>query len=214
MMEYLGYIAIGAGATVGLTAAAFVIGIALAVPVEWVRRTAPPFVRGLVNAAIDVIRAVPNLVWLFLVFFGMPQFGIVLGPWPTAIIVLGMYSTACIAEILRGGIAAIGQGQWEAANALGLRQFDRARFVVAPQVLRVTIPVLATFAISLLKESALASTIGVLEITYRAGYATQRTGDGLTMFLVAGVIYLLLSLPLAFASRRVDGRLRARFSLG
>lgn len=214
MAEYLGYIAIGVGGTVVITTLAFTIGAVLGIPLAWSRRSRFLVLRATAGAIVEVFRAVPNLVWLFLVFFGLPQLGIRLDPWTAAILALGVTSSAYLAEIYRGGFAAIGTGQWLAADALGLDAWSRNRYIVVPQLFRVVGPTMATYAISLLKESALASTIGVMELTFRGGLVTQRTGDGLTTFLVVGVFYLLLSLPLAFFSRRVDSRLRARFSVG
>lgn len=214
MYEYLGYLALGVFGTVAVTVGALAIGAILAMPLAWLRRSRSAVVRLPAVAIIEVLRAVPNLVWLFLVFFGLPQVGIRLDPWTSSIITLGIASAAHIAEIYRGGLAGIARGQWEASDALGLTRMDRRRLIVLPQMQRVIVPTMATYAIGLLKDSALASTIGVVELTFRGGLVTQRTGDGLTTFVVVGIIYLLVSLPLALAARRVDSRMRAKFSVG
>ncbi|HWM32954.1 MAG TPA: amino acid ABC transporter permease [Pseudolysinimonas sp.] len=214
MFEYFGYIALGVLGTVGVTFGALAIGTVVGMPLAWLRRSRHAIVRMPAVAVIEVLRGVPNLVWLFLVFFGLPQIGIRLDPWSSAILTLGVASAAHIAEIYRGGLAGLSRGQWEASDALGLSRMDRRRLIVLPQMQRVIVPTMATYAIGLLKDSALASTIGVVELTFRGGVVTQRTGDGLTTFLVVGVVYLLLSLPLALAARRVDSRMRAKFSVG
>jgi ABC-type amino acid transport system permease subunit len=130
-----------------------------------------------------------------------------------AIVTFGVIASSYLAEIYRGGLAAIHRGQWEACAALGLSGLDAATRVVVPQVFRVVLPTMATYAIGLLKDSALASAIGVAEIAFRANAETQRTGLGLTFFVAAGVLYVGLSLPLAVLSRRLDSRIRARYSI-
>lgn len=213
MMNSLGYIAAGVGATLLITGCSFLIGAILGIPVAIARRSTSRIVRGVSRGFIDLVRSIPPLVWLFLVFFGFPQAGLSLTPLVAAILTFSFIATTYLAEIYRAGLVALGQGQWEASQALGLSAGDNYRFVVIPQVFRVIGPTMATYGIGLLKDSALASTIGVVELTFRASSETQRTGNGLTVFATVGIIYLLLSLPLAIASRRVDSRLRARFSV-
>ncbi len=213
MIQSLGYIAIGIGATLLITSASFVIGAILGIPLALARRSSTGVIRLLARGVIDLVRSIPPLVWLFLVFFGLPQAGVSLTPLVAAIATFSFIATSYLAEIYRAGLGALGRGQWEASEALGLGPISKYRFVVIPQVFRVIGPTMATYGIGLLKDSALASTIGVVELTFRAGSEAQRTGQGLTVFATVGVIYLLLSLPLAMASRRVDSRLRARFSV-
>lgn len=214
MVQYIGYIVAGVLGTVVVTVSAFLIGAVLAAPLAVASRSGVALLRWPAVTVIEIFRSVPNLVWLFLVFFGLPEIGLRFGPWVTAILTLGITSSAYLAEIYRGGFSGLSEGQWLASDALGLSRRDRGLYVLAPQLVRVVSPTMATYAISLLKESALASTIGVVELTFRGGLVTQRTGDGLTTFAFVGLIYLLLSLPLAMGSRRVDSRLRAKFAVG
>ncbi len=211
--ETVRYILGGVGATLIITASAFVIGAALGIPIVVARRSRFTALAALARIWIEVVRAVPPLVWLFLVFFGLPQVGISLPPMAAAVVTFGFVASSYMSEIYRSGLSAIGRGQFEAADSVGLSALDSARFIVVPQVIRVIGPMTATYAIGLLKDSALASTIGVVELAFRTGLEVQRTGKGLTLYAVVGVIYLLLSLPLAIVSRRVDSRLRARFSV-
>lgn len=213
MWHIVTYIAPGAGNTVLLTAISFVIGAILAVPVTLAGRSSVVPLRAVVRALIQIIRSIPVLVWLFIVFFGLPQEGYSPSPLIAALITLGAVSAVYLSEIYRGGLAAIDRGQFEASRALGLGRIDMGVRIVGPQVFRVVLPPVATYGIGLLKDSALASTIGVVELTFRANAVTQVTGKGLTAYVAVGVIYVLIGLPLAVASRHVDSRLRARFSL-
>lgn len=213
MADIFGYIVLGIGATLLITFVAFAIGAIIGLPLAFARRSRIMLLRAVVRIYVDVVRSVPALVWLFIFYFGLSQVGLRLTPIVAAIAAFGFIASSYLTEIYRGGLAAIGQGQWEASAATGMGPLDTARFIVIPQIFRVVSPTMATYLIGLLKDSALASTIGVIELTYRANVETQTTGKGLVAFGIAGLIYLLLSLPLAVISRRVDRRLRARFSV-
>jgi polar amino acid transport system permease protein len=213
MWHLFTYILPGAANTALLTAVSFAIGAVLAIPVSVAVRSPLVPLRALVRGLVELIRSIPVLVWLFIVFFGLPQEGLSPSPMVAAILTLSVVSAVYLSEIYRGGIAAIDRGQWEASHALGLGRVDTGVRIVGPQVLRVVLPPVATYGIGLLKDSALASTIGVVELTFRANAITQITGQGLKAYLIAGAIYVIIGLPLALVSRHVDSRLRARFSL-
>jgi len=213
MWHIFTYIGPGVANTLLLTAVSFGIGAAVAIPVTLAGRSRIAPLRWVIRGVVEFIRSIPVLVWLFIVFFGLPQYGPTPTPLVAAIVTLSGVSAVYLSEIYRGGIAGVSRGQWEASRALGLGRIDIGVRIVAPQVLRVVLPPVATYGIGLLKDSALASTIGVVELTYRANAVTQVTGQGLTAYVIAGVIYVLIGLPLAVVSRHVDGRLRAKFSL-
>jgi His/Glu/Gln/Arg/opine family amino acid ABC transporter permease subunit len=213
MWHIFTYIGPGVANTLLLTAVSFAIGAVVAIPVTLAARSRFLPLRWVIRSLVELIRSIPVLVWLFIVFFGLPQYGYTPAPLTAAILTLSGVSAVYLSEIYRGGIAGVSRGQWEASRALGLGQIDMGLRIIAPQVLRVVLPPVATYGIGLLKDSALASTIGVVELTYRANTETQVTGQGLTAYVIAGVIYVLIGLPLAVVSRRVDSRLRAKFSL-
>lgn len=213
MGDYLSHILPGLGDTAIITIGAYLIGAVLGALVAAARRTRPRPVRVLARWLVELVRAVPVLVWLFLAFYGLPQYGISFSPVVAATLTLGVIASSYLSEIYRGGLAAIGHGQWDASAALGLSRRDTALRVIVPQTLRVAGPAMAGYGIWLLKDSALASTIGVVELTYRASAEAQSTGKGLTVFAITGVIYLLLGLPMALASRSVDRRMRSRWSM-
>src|SRR5690606_6223767 len=107
----------------------------------------------------------------------------------------------------RSGLLSVDAGQWAAGRALGLSEPRVFASIIAPQALRIAIPPAATFALNLLKDSAIASVIGVTELAYFANRQAQLTFDNLTVYVLAAVLYLLLGLPLAVVSRRMDRRL-------
>ncbi len=115
-----------------------------------------------------------------------------------------------MAEIYRGAVASIHHGQWEAAAALDLGRWSVFRDVVAPQAFRVALPTTASYLIGLMKETAVASTIGVGELVYHGNQISQLTFRGLEVFAIVGLLYVLLSLPIAWLSRIADAYLQAR----
>ena len=113
-------------------------------------------------------------------------------------------------EIYRGAVASIHHGQWEASAALDLGRWSTFRDIVAPQAFRVALPSAASYLIGLMKETAVASTIGVAELAYQGNQLSQLTFRGLEVFALVGLFYVLLSLPIAWLSRVADGYLRAK----
>ncbi|WP_449281897.1 amino acid ABC transporter permease [Leucobacter sp.] len=213
MGEALLAIVLAAGMTVLLTAVSGAVGIVLGAPVMLLSRSRFAPVRACYWAFVHVVRGVPTLVWLFIAFFGITQLGITLTAVASAMITLSVIAVASMAEIYRGGLNAITQGQWEASAALGLGPWSTARDVLFPQLFRAVSPTVATYLVGLIKESALASTIGVAEITFVAGLQVQYFGDGLTFFAFAGLVYLALSVPLGALSRVIHARLTRRYAV-
>lgn len=198
--------------TLALTGAAFLIGAVLGFPCMLARQSKILAARVVMIALIAVIRSIPPIVWLFLIFFGVGAELIQLSPIATAIAVFGVIATVNMAEIYRGGMIAIHRGQWEAATALNLGRLHTYKDIIFPQMFRVSLPSSATYVIGLLKNTSIASTIGVAEITFRGSMISQMNFTGLKVFAVVGVIYIVISVPIAWISRVVDHRLRAKVS--
>ena len=197
--------------TIQLTVLGFCLGGLLGLPLLAMRTSQVPVLRWLSRAFIEVTRGVPLVVWLFLIYNGPTQFdpslGSVFTSWNSAIAAIGLVSAAHMAEIYRGSLLAIPKGQWEASTALGMTRIDTASRIIAQQMIRAAIPASASYAIGLLKDSSLASTIGVFELTYYANAAAGTTSSA-TPFFIAGAYYLAMTIPSAWAARRLENRLR------
>lgn len=197
--------------TIQLTALGFGLGAVLGLPVLMLRLSPIAPARAAARAFIEIVRGVPLIVWLFLIYNGPTQFdpslGSVFTSWRSAVLALGLISAAYMAEIYRGSLRAIKQGQFEASRALGMSRIDMATLVVAPQLVRIAIPASASYAIGLLKDSSLASTIGVFEITYYASTASSTTSS-VTPFFIAGLYYVALTVPSALGARRLEARMQ------
>jgi polar amino acid transport system permease protein len=204
--------AIAAGAlwTLALTVVALVIGIAFGTLLCTMRTSQSRLLNAIAALLILTFRSVPPIVWLFLIFFGIGADFVQISPFQAAAIGLGLITGANLGEIFRGSLAAIHHGQWEAARALSLPGYSRFVDIIGPQLLRVALPSVATYSIGLLKDTAIASVIGVQEIAFQASHISQRTFIGLEVFAIAGALYILLSVPMAWLTRLIDRRLRLR----
>lgn len=197
--------------TLVVTLCSFLLGAALGVPICVMHVSRSRLLHGLAVTLIVVLRSVPPLVWIFLLYFGIGSGILSIGPIPAAIVALGVITAANMAEIYRGALRSIHPGQWDASHALGLSAWSEFVDVMVPQLFRVTLPSATTYLIGLLKDSAIASTIGVAEIAYLAGFVANKQFDAsLQIFAFAGALYILISVPLATVARVADARLRSK----
>ncbi|MBB3773426.1 polar amino acid transport system permease protein [Angulomicrobium tetraedrale] len=203
-------IASGIPLTLAVTAGAFALGAVLGIPLCALRVSRSSTLHLAAVAIIMLLRSIPPIVWLFLLYFGIGSGFLRVGPVEASVAALGLITAANMAEIYRGALRGVHSGQWEASTALGMKPWARFRDVLAPQICRMALPSSVTFFIGLLKDSAIASTIGVGEIAFQANYISRRTFEGLEVFAVAGLVYILISLPIAAMSRQLDSRLRER----
>jgi polar amino acid transport system permease protein len=213
MNEAIALIAQAIWLTVVLTVVSGAVGLVLGAPLVLLSQSRSRVLRLVYSTFVHVVRGVPALVWLFIIFFGMAELNMVIPAVPAAIVALSVIATASMAEIYRGGLNAIHFGQYEAGWALSLGRFSVSKDIVFPQLLRAVSPTVATYFVGLLKDSALASIIGVGEITYVTGQQVELHGNGLTLYLFAGLLYLAMSVPLGILSRSIHHRLTRRYAV-
>lgn len=165
-------------------------------------------VRWLMNAAIYVIRGTPLLLQLMFVYFGLPFL-----PGIGNMLAMGRFTASCVtfvvnyaayfAEIFRGGLLAVGKGQYEAAKVLGMNKTQTLLRVVCPQMIRVALPSIGNEAVTLLKDTALVFTLGVTEIIHFAKTAVSREND-VIYYAIAGAIFLILNSLLTYLFKMVE----------
>lgn len=206
-MEYFLKILAAIPITLLVTLASFAVGAVIALPLAGGRRSRFAVVRVVTKGVIDVLRGVPPVVFIFILFFGIGSSVVRWEPLPAAIVGLGLISAGHLAEIYRGGLMAVPAGQFEAAAALGIDNTTKFTHVVGPQAFRVAIPGMVTWLISLLKDSSIVSTIGVAEIMFVTNQSARSTGEGLLPFIIAGAVYIALGTPLAALSRWLEKKL-------
>jgi His/Glu/Gln/Arg/opine family amino acid ABC transporter permease subunit len=198
---------LGAVMTAEITAGAFVVATLIGLTFAVAQRLPFPPLRIAIAIYVDVFRAVPVLTQLFIIYFGLTEIGIRLDPLPSAIVGFGINGGAYLTEVFRAGIGSIHQGQMEAAQMLGMTRLAALRIVILPQAVRVVLPPLGNFAIGLLKDTALASAVAAPELMFRARTLVDKTFLATQIFTTAAAIYLAMSLPLGYLTRRAEARL-------
>ncbi|WP_248736814.1 amino acid ABC transporter permease [Neobacillus rhizosphaerae] len=146
------------------------------------------------NQYIDIIRGTPLLVQLFIIYYGLPQIGIIINPFASAILGLSINTGAYVAEAIRSGILAVDQGQREAAAALGFSSAQTMRLIILPQALKTMIPPVGNQFLLLIKDSSLVSTITLVELTRTAQRIISTTYKPIELYIAAAVIYYIISL--------------------
>lgn len=198
--------------TIPLTAVSFAIGLVLAVLVALARISQNAWIRIPAAAYISVIRGTPLLVQLFIVFFGLPAFGIVLDPWPSAIVAFSLNVAAYSAESIRGAILSVPQSQWEAASSVGLNRGQTLRRVILPQATLTAVPSLSNTLISLVKDTSLASVVLVTDLLRKAQEIAAPTYQFFLLYGVAAIYYWVVCEILNYFQRRYERKLKARVS--
>jgi len=205
LAKYTPAILQGVWVTIELSILIVVVGVALGTGLAALRayRIAP--VSALIVLFADVFRAVPPLVLILIVFFGLPNAGIFLSSFLVLFLVLTLVLAAFAEEIIWAGITSVDKGQWEAARSTGLGFGQALVWVVMPQALRLAIPPLTNRAIAIIKMTALGTVIGVPDILNQATTAQSFSGNASPLMLAA-VAYVALFLPLVIASRWIEHR--------
>jgi len=193
---FLPFLLGGAALTIVISAAASVIGIGLGLLVAAGRLSGRALISAPSALFVDFFRSTPLFVHLVWFFFALPILtGLSLDAITTGIAALGVYSAAYFAEVFRTGILAIPVGQRDAALAAGMTDRQAVRRIVLPQAVRMVLPPMVNTLVVLVKDSSLFSVLGVAELMYRAGAASQFSSRPLVIMTVTGLIYIALTYP-------------------
>jgi len=200
----LGY---GLRVTLPLTALSFSLALLIAVIVAMIQYAKVPVLRQLCRFYIWVVRGTPLLVQLFLVFYGLPQLGIVWAAFPTAVVVFGFNEGAYMAESFRGALESVSRGQMEAGYCVGMNYLQIMWHIVLPQAFRTAFPALSNSLISMLKGTSLAATITVMEMFRQAQVINGRVYESLALYTETALIYLIFSTVLTWLQRLGEKKL-------
>jgi len=188
--------------TCGSMAIALVLGLLLALA-----RISPSRALRLPTVLfVEVIRGSPLLLQLFYIYYVLPLIGIRLTPIQAGLAGLSINYGAYLSEVFRAGIAAVDRGQWEAADALGLGRGWTMRLVVLPQAIRIVVPPVGNYFVSLFKDTALVSTISIAELMFRGQLIAADTFKYMRIYTVVFGIYLAISIPASLAVRYLERR--------
>lgn len=196
-MQYLPLLLRGTAMTVELTAAALVVGVLFGFLLALGRLSRVPALDTLATGYVEVVRAIPVLIILFITYYGFAELGLVLSGITAAVVSLGGFYATQYGEIFRGAILGIDRGQTEAATALGLTSAQTMRRVVLPQAFFTILPPATNQLSNLIKDTSLVFTISVADLMYQANSALSVNFLPMDMLLEAGVIYFIFYLIIA-----------------
>jgi polar amino acid transport system permease protein len=198
-------IAKGTLVTIEIALAVVLTGVALGLALAIVRTLRFRLANALIVAFVDMFRALPPLVLVLLVFFGLPNVGINLPSFAVLWLVLSLVLAAFAEEIFWAGILSIPKGQWEAARSTGFGFFATLLYIVLPQAVRLTVPPITNRTVAITKNTALGTVIGVPEILNQATTAQSFAGNA-TPLMMGAIAYVLLFIPVVALGRFVETR--------
>lgn len=193
IIHYFPFLLKGALLTLEISILSLILGLIFGLSAALCKLGSNFFLRNLAAFYIWLIRSTPLLVQLFIIYFGLPQLGIDMGPFMSGVLGLGLNVGAYNAETIRGGIQSISKGQQEAARSLGMSSGLAMRRIILPQALRIIIPPLGNNFIILIKDTSLVSTITLVELTLTAQRFIGSTYKPFEMYVMAAFLYAVLT---------------------
>lgn len=184
----------GVVVTLQIAVAVIVTGLALGLALAILRTWGSRLVNAMIIVFVDVFRAIPPLVAILIVYFGLPNVGVNLPSFAVLWVVLSLVLAAFAEEIFWSGVVSVRKGQWDAARSTGLSHWGALFFVALPQAIRLCIPPLTNRTIAITKNTALGSVIGVGEIVNQGASAMSLSGNA-TPLMMAAVAYVLVFIP-------------------
>lgn len=207
-LSSLGPIALaGLVSTIPLALISFAIGLALALGAALMRISEHRILSMIARVYISIIRGTPLLVQLFVIFYGLPSIGVVVDPWPSAVIALSLNVGGYGAEVIRAAILSVPKGQWEAAYTVGMGRTRTLTRVILPQAARVSVPPLSNTFISLVKDTSLTSLILVTELFRVAQQIAAFNYKFMVVYLTAALVYWVFCLVLSAGQNLLERRL-------
>ena len=193
--------------TIPLTLITFVCGLILAVLTALARISSIKTLQIIARIYVSAIRGTPLLVQLFIIFYGLPTIGIIIDPFPSAIIGFSLNVGAYASEIIRASIISIPKGQWEAAYSMGMSYPQTLKRVILPQAARVSVPPLSNTFIGLVKDTSLAAMILVTEMFRRAQEIAATNYEFLLLYIEVALIYWVICFLLSIVQGKLERKL-------
>ena len=193
--------------TIPLTVIAFSLALVIAVAMAMIQFANVKVLKQLARFYIWIFRGTPLLVQLFVVFYGLPNVGILIEPFPAAVLVFSLNEGAYCAESIRAALEAVPAGQMEAGYCAGMSYMQIMRRIVLPQAMRTAFPPLSNSLIAMVKDTSLAANITVTEMFMVTQRIVARTYEPLVLYIEVGLIYLLFSTVLTGLQRAGEKRL-------
>jgi His/Glu/Gln/Arg/opine family amino acid ABC transporter permease subunit len=200
--------------TIKIVISAIILGIPFGLVLALGQRSRLKLVRVLSASFIEIFRNTPFIIQVFMFFYVLPFYGFHLPAAYVGIVALAAFGSAYFAEVIRGGINAVAKGQLESARATGMSDWQAMRYVVLPQTLPIILPAMTNQTLSLVKESAVLSTITVGELTMAAVKVQGETFRPFEAFIMIAMMYWALNETIAIFMRRVERKVSNRSNSG
>ncbi len=208
VVEFAGYLTTAAGMTVVLSAISFPLAIIIGMLIAVGRLYGPVWIQVPLTAYVEGLRGTPLMLQLYFIFYFLPELGITIPAFATAIIGLAVNYSAYESEIYRAGLQAIPTGQMEAALSLGMSRTQALRRIVVPQAFRIVIPPVMNDFIAMFKDTSVCSVVTIVELTKRFSILSRNNVQSLIELMVlTAILYLLMSYPMSLLARRLEKKL-------
>lgn len=193
--------------TIPLSLISFILGLLLALTLALMRLSGNRWLASVARVYISIVRGTPLLVQLFVIFYGLPSIGILINPWPSAVLAFSLNVGGYAAEVIRAAILSVPRGQWEAAYMIGMSRRRSLTRIILPQAARVSVPPLSNTFISLVKDTSLASLILVTELFREAQQVAAFSQEFMLLYLEAALVYWVICLALSSTQSALERRL-------
>ena len=207
VLENLGFLLQGAYLTLNLTVVSMFFGLLIGLFVAIVRLKASKPFRLLAQFYVSIIRGTPIIVQVFIIYFGLPDYGVNLSPMTSAYIALSINVGAYLSETFRGAIMSVPKGQWEAAASLGLSPWQVMKRVVLPQAARIAIPPMGNTFIGMLKETSLVSFVTATELLRSAQLLIAQYYVAMPFYIAIAIMYWIMSTGFSAILSRIEKKL-------
>lgn len=194
--------------TIPLTAISFALAMMIAIAVALVQFANIRVLKQIARFYVWVVRGTPLLVQLFVVFYGLPNVGILIDPFPAAVLVFSLNEGAYCSETVRAALESVPPGQMEAGQCVGMSYLQVMRRIILPQALRIAFPSLSNSLIAMVKDTSLAANITVKEMFMVTQRIVARTYEPLALYIEVGVVYLIFCTVLTKVQRLVEKHMR------
>lgn len=209
IIDYKYYYLTGVKITILLSLLSLIIGTSLGGLLSLLRLSKFKILNVLASIYIELVRGTPMMVQIALVYFGSyVVLGVDIDSFLAALIAVSLNSAAYVAEIIRSGIQAVDKGQWEASKSLGLSRSQTMRYIILPQAIKNILPALANEFVTLIKETAVASTIGVLDLMHASKIVQSNSYKAFEPLIIVAAIYFMMT----FTISKLVGTLERRLS--
>lgn len=190
-----------------ITALALLIGFIAGTILGILQLSKNRLIRALVTLFVTIIRGTPMLIQIVFLYYVLSVTGLSLSPFFAAVLAIGINSSAYVSQIMKTGIQSVPVGQIEAARTLGIRRRDLLWYIILPQAIRVVLPALGNESITLIKDSSLASLIGVMELYKEGQIVISQTYDALSVYCIVGLLYLVMTSTISALVNLLEKRL-------